>query len=122
MKRLVVLVGVSIGLAACGTVKNPLQPQVVFDLENGYGVAQSAAVAYSSLPGCASGVPAPCANRGVVVELANADSKARVALKALEDFVRNPANYPGLNYSQLLSAAQNAIAVLKEIETQNGVK
>lgn len=109
-------------LASCAGIKNPLQPQVVYDLENGYGVAQAAAVAYSSLPVCQQASPAPCANHGVVVKLASADKSARTALQDLENFVRNPANYPGLSYSQLLDAAQQAVLVLQEIETQNGVK
>lgn len=113
--------GLALALAACGTVKNPLQPSMVYNLENAYGIVQSSAVAYDKLPRCSATQTILCSKAAVVVSLAKYDGEARTALSALEAFVRNPANYPGLSYSQLLSTAQTAISTFQAIEAQNGV-
>jgi len=117
MKRIVWLsLGLGLVLGGCASFPNPLTQAQVFQLENGYGVAQSAAVAYTALPRCRAPAVAPCARAEVVAKLATADKKARVALDALEKFSRNPENYPGLSYAQLLAAAQQAVATLQQIQ------
>lgn len=109
-------------LASCGTVlKNPLQPSLVYNLENAYGVAQASAITYTKLPRCSTIQPIICSKAIAVVELASYDKKAKIALGALQSFVRNPQNYPGLTYASLLSAAQQAISAFQTIETTNGV-
>lgn len=109
-------VGAVLALAGCGTVPNPISQVQVYQLENGYGVAQSGAVAYAALPRCAAQPVQPCSKAKVVVALAKADKQARLALDAVEAFARNPSNYPGLSYPALLSAAQTAVATLQQIE------
>lgn len=126
MKRLFSLtaggLAAALALASCGTVlKNPLQPSLVFNLENAYGVAQAAALTYSKWPRCSATVTVVCSRASVVVQLGEADKKARIALAALEAFVRNPSNYPGLSYAGLLAAAQSAVAALQQIESTNGL-
>jgi hypothetical protein len=113
------------GCVTLGTVTNPINQSEVFQLENAYGVAQSAAVAYTALPRCAAGTHATattiCSEHAIIVTLATDDQKARLALTALESFARNPANYPGLSYVGLLKAAQLAVSTLSQIEATNGI-
>lgn len=113
-------------LSACGptVLTTPINQTQAYQLENAYGVVQSAAVAYTALPRCK--VPASatniCSEKSVIRQLAKADGNVRLALNALEAFTRNPANYPGLSYTGLVAAAQQAIDVFRQIETTNGVK
>lgn len=97
----------------------------VYQIENAYGIAQSAAVAYSALPRCPAGSQASvtnvCATHAIIATLATDDQKARTALTALESFARNPANYPGLTFSGLLAAAQLAVSTLSNIEAEDGI-
>ena len=57
-------------------------------------------MAYTALPFCPAGQHAGatlyCKDQPIVVKLAAADAKVQIARKALESFVHNPANYPGL--------------------------
>lgn len=112
-------------LAACATVPNPISQSEVYGVENGYGVVQSAALAYIALPRCGAGqttsLASVCSEHRVIVQLANADQKARIALNALEAFARNPKNYPGLSFSALLATAQSAISTLQQIESTNQI-
>jgi len=88
---------------------------MAYSLENAYGIAQSAAITYTRLPRCAAVPVPPCSKASVVLSLAVADKKARIAIKALEDFSRNPDNYPGLTFSGLYDAAKTAISTFKKI-------
>lgn len=113
-------------LAGCGptVLTTPVNQTQAYQLENAYGVLQSTAIAYTALPRCK--VPASvvnvCSEKTVIRQLAKADGQVRLALSALEAFTRNPANYPGLTYTGLIAAAQQAIDVFRQIETSNGVK
>lgn len=117
MRNLLVIGALAVGLSACAGVSQPLQQSQVYDLENAYGLAQSAAIACVSVRSTG-----PCKSAKVVVMLHNDDVKARAALTALENFVRNPANQGKVNYLTLLSDAQQAIADFTAYETTNGVK
>ena len=113
-------------LAGCTTlIHNPVNQTQVYQLENAYGLAQSAAVAYSALPRCKAGTSATvtnvCATHTIIAQLATADQKARIALTAVESFSRNPANYPGLSFSQLIATAQSAVTALSQIEAVNSI-
>ena len=113
-------------LAGCTTLfQNPVNQTQVYSLENAYGVAQSAAVAYTHLPRCAAGARASAANicseHAIIVQLAAADQKARLALTAAESFSRDPGNYPGLSYADLIKAAQLAVTTLSQIEAVNSI-
>jgi hypothetical protein len=115
------------GLAGCAmnAVTNPVDKTFVYQAENAYGVAQSAAVAYTALPFCPPGLHASatlyCKEQPIVVKLAAADADVKIARKALNSFVQNPANYPGLSYGQLVQAFQLAVQTMSKIEAQNGV-
>lgn len=106
----------ALALGGCASgIKNPIKSSEVYQLENAYGVAQSAGVGYVKLPRCSTVPTPPCSKAKNVVAIGEADVKARAALNALEDFARNPANYPELSYSNLLSAAQQAIALFSQL-------
>lgn len=127
MKLLSLLASLAlVALAACATVPNPISQTTAYTLSNAYGIAQSAAVAYTALPFCAKGTHASatvyCKEQPIVIQLANADAKVRVAQKSLEAFVRNPANYPGLSYGQLFAALQSAVTFFSQLEATNGVR
>lgn len=111
----VIVIALALGLASCASIKNPIQSTQVYELENSYGVAQSAAITYTKLGRCAPSPTPPCSQAKVVVAIGEADKKARIALSALEDFSRNPGNYPTLSYASLLSAASSAIAVFSAL-------
>lgn len=112
-------------LAGCARITNPINQTEVYGVENAYGVAQSAALGYIGLRRCGAGETTSlanvCSEHGVIVKLANADQKARIALNALEAFARNPANYPGLSFSALVSTAQQAVSVFQQIESTNKI-
>lgn len=122
MKQFLACCVIGLGLVACGSIKNPLQPSLAYNLENAYGIAQASAVAYTKLPRCSATLTTLCSKASIVVKLATYDKVAITALQQLEAFVRNPNNYPGVTYASLFSAAQNAIAAFSAIEQQNGVK
>lgn len=115
-------------LAGCSlnAVTNPISQTAAFQVIDTYGVAQSVAVAYTKLPFCAPNVHTSfsgnyCKEQPIVQRLALADAQAQIARKALETFVHNPENYPGLTYGGLLQAFQLAVETFSKIEAQNGV-
>jgi hypothetical protein len=112
-------------LAACATVPNPIRQNEVYGGVAVYGVAQTAIEAYGHLPYCAKGTTTSatnyCQDPAIEVQLAKANGAVSVARKALEAFVRNPANYPGLTYSQLFQTYQQAQAALSQIAAEYGV-
>lgn len=123
------IVGMVLVLTGCAVLPKvalPVNEQEVFTLESAYGVAQSAAVGYTALARCTPGTHASvtnvCSEAGVVVALAGDNRKALIALRTLESFVRNPANYPNLSYSVLLASAQSAMQQFKDLESTSGVK
>ena len=127
--RMILGLGLGLTLCACAVLPKvalPVNEQEVFTLESAYGVAQSAAVGYTALGRCAAGAHASvanvCSEASVVVTLAQANHKALIALRTVEDFVRNPANYPSLSYGVLIASARSAISQFKALEAQDGVK
>lgn len=114
-----------VALAACAVIRNPISQTTAYEVITAYGIAQSAAVAYTKLPFCPPGQHASatlyCKEQRIVIRLADADGRARIAQRALESFVRNPANYPGLTYVGVLQAFQSAVTAMSQIEAQNGV-
>jgi hypothetical protein len=119
------LLAFALSACAMNAVTNPVDRTFVFQADNAYGVAQSAAIAYTALPFCPKGQHASstlyCKEQPIVIQLANADAKAQIARRALNSFVRNPANYPGLTYGQLVQAFQLAVTTMSQLEAQNGV-
>ncbi len=114
MKKLI-LVGILLALAGCASaIVNPIESTRVYELENAYGLAQSGALTYVALPRCPIAAPL-CSKANIVVALGQADKKARIALNAVEDFSRNPGNYPTLSYSSLLAAASSAVQVFQAL-------
>lgn len=107
-------------LAACGT-KSPLSPSVVYDIEASYGVVQSSAVAYAKLPYCTATAQVACKKPVVVGKLAQYDKDARLALNALETYVRNPSNST-VSFTSLVNAATLAVSALTQYELSQGIK
>lgn len=115
MKRVGILLPALVLLASCASgITNPVKATQVYELENAYGVAQSGAVTYVALPRCPVAAPL-CSKANIVVALGEADKKARIALSAVEDFSRNPGNYPTLSYSSLFDAATSAVQVFQAL-------
>lgn len=121
-----VVSGAVAALAGCASLPNPIHQNVVYGGVASYGVAQTGIEAYGRLPFCAPGTTTSvtnyCQDPAIEVKLSKANADVSIARKALENFVRNPANYPGLSYTQLYDAYQQAQAALSQIAAQNGVK
>lgn len=107
------------------TITNPINQTEVYQLGNAYGSAKALAVGYAALPLCPVGtkigVTNICHDKSVLVTLDKDVHAADTAYTALVNFARNPANYPGLSFPQLLSTAQNAISVVSQIEVQYNI-
>lgn len=115
-------------LAGCGPTvfPNELHQNEVYGASAAYGATlQTAIKAYGHLPYCAKGTTTTltnyCQDPVVEVKLADANAKVAIARKAIENFTRNPANYPGLTYSGLLGAYQLAQTTLSQIAATSGV-
>lgn len=117
MKYLVLTIALILG--GCASFSNPVSQTQIYQLENAYGVAQTAAVAYTRLPRCVPPDTALCSQYNVIVKLAAADQTARTTLQDAETFIR--AN-PTLSATSVISAAQAALRLLQQIETQYGVR
>ena len=115
-----------LSVAGCATVPNVLHQNEVYGAAATYGVAQQGIVAYGHLPYCAKGTTTSvtnyCQDPAIEVKLSKANAAVSTARKAVEAFVRNPANYPGLTYAQLYATYQQAQATLSQIAAQYGVK
>jgi hypothetical protein len=114
-----------LALGGCATIPNPISKTAAYGVVAAYGAAQQAALTYDRLPTCAAGThfsaTNPCSEHSVKVQIANADAKAQIARRALEAFVRNPANYPGLTYAGLLAAFNDARTAFSQIVATTGV-
>lgn len=126
LKMLAAAAVAMLALAGCSTVPNVLHQNEVYGAAATYGVAQQGILAYGHLPYCAKGTTTSatnyCQDPAIEVKLAKSNAAVSVARKALEAFVRNPANYPGLTYAQLYATYQQAQATLSQIAAQYGVK
>lgn len=125
VRGLIALGLAAFALAGCATVPNPVKQSYVYGAAASYGVAQEAIKFYGHLPYCAPGTTTTtsnyCQDPAIEVKLANANAAVSTARKALEAFVRNPANYPGLSYAQLYAAYQQAQTALSTIAAQTGI-
>jgi hypothetical protein len=113
-------------LAGCSTFQNPINTTRLAEVESAYGIALSAAVAYRSLYNinrCTASKPESatniCARRSVVLSLQKADREAQVALAAARTFVNNN---PTLDASSVINVASQAVGVMRDIESINGIK
>jgi len=118
--RILMAVAMTCMLVACGT-KSPVTQNVVYDLENGYGVVQASAVAYSKLPYCGGKISVACKKPAVVIKLASLDKDARLALNGLEAYARNPANAT-VTFASVVNAATVAVGALTQYELSQGIK
>lgn len=100
------------------TVQNPVGPAQLAEVENAYGIALSAAIAYRKLPLCSAIVQLPCSNRTVVLELQSLDRTVQAALRAARTFVRNNQT---VNAASALQALEVAITDFQSVAQQNGV-
>lgn len=91
--------------------------------EAAYGIALSGERAYKALPLCKTGTTPSitniCAKRSVIVRLQAADRKAVSAIDAANTFIKN---YPTIDATDVIAAAQAAVTALKGILSSEGVQ
>lgn len=125
MKKLIYLLPIVATLGACATVPNELHQNEVFGAASAYGITQKLATLYGALQYCAKGTTTTasnyCQDPKIEVKIATANAKVSIARKGIENFVRDPKNYPGLTYGQLLATFNTAVQTLQQIEAENGV-
>lgn len=116
MRKIIVL-ALALGLGACASVTNPITTTRLAQIESGYGIALSAAVAYRDA--CNKRVISRATCTPVVKKLRIADQQAQAALA-----VARVAAGAGdtINAVSALTAAQNALSAFQAIEAQYGVK
>lgn len=121
MKRYLAPLLLAAALAGCATTPGGGTPtlavsaqQSVFAAKTAYGVALSAAVAYESLPRCATPAVQPCSNLAIVTQLRQAQPVARGALDAAEAAVRTP-NLGTDAISTAVAAANAALAAFESL-------
>lgn len=119
MKKIIVL-GFALLLAGCETLSlpsfntpNPVNRTRLAQLESGYGIALSGAVAYRSA--CLNRVITNC--KANVEKLAAADKSVQVALDNANSFMRD---HPKLDASAYLDIVSKAIAVFKVTAVETG--
>lgn len=124
MKKLfaVVLVGLSLAGCAALNIKNPINNNTLGGTIATYGLLDSAVIAYRGLPRCTVSHPftvlSPCYSRSILVQLQSYDAKAN---KAVNDAVNFTRDNPTLDASSYISAAELAIANLKNFAALNNV-
>lgn len=127
MKKLFLALALTLGLVGCANLpKLDLNQEVTYNTlvsaESAYGVALSAMRSYKALPLCRTGttatIVAPCARRSVIVKMQSADRLALRALHNARDFV---VNNPTIDASNVIGAAQDAIAAVKSVLNDAGV-
>lgn len=109
-----------LALAACnssGGIGSQSPQSIVYAARGSYDATVLAPAAnYAKLPRCAAGSPAtlaaPCSDTAVVAQLQKADAAAKIALDAAESQVRN---FPTIDATSAIAAAQNAIAAASQI-------
>lgn len=119
MRKLVLVL--SLLLAGCaGTLPSlnlntTVSRNTLLGIESAYGIALSGERTYKNL--CKSkAITGSC--KTIVVQLQAADKKA---IQAIRDAVRFMEAYPTVDSSNVLQAAQNAVAQLQSILSTNGV-
>ena len=122
ISRVLAAVIFAIGVSAC-TLSLPTSNNQVAGVYSAYGIALSAAVAYRNRPLCKTGETTTlsniCAERHVVVAIQSADRQAQGALTAMANFVKNN---PTLDASNVIIAAQQAVADFNKVESTYGVQ
>ena len=123
MKKLIGIILLSISIAACSTIRNPISINQLTVVESSYGVALSIAVAYRNTRLCKKDeVPSInniCAQRSVILKLQAADRNAQLALNNARSFIKNN---PTLDAFSVIQIAQNAVDGFKLIQQQYGVQ
>ncbi len=112
----------ALALGACATIQNPINTTQLAQVESGYGIALSAAVAYLNLPLCRTGTSASlsniCAQRSVIVKLQAAAAKTQGAIVAARNFIKNN---PTINVASAVGIAQAALNDFQTVESMYGV-
>lgn len=115
-------------LAGCVTlsgITNPINQTEVYQVGNAYGTVKAVAVAYAGLPLCPKATTITisniCHDKAVLKQIALDAHAADTAYFALQAFVTNPANYPGLSFTTLLKTAEDAIATVSQIEAEYNI-
>jgi hypothetical protein len=121
MRRLLIVPVLALSLAGCAALptlnlSGTVSMNTLLGVEASYGSLLTAERAYKALPLCKTGtspgVSNVCAKRSVIVRLQLADRNAVGAIKAAVAFVEQ---YPTVNASNIIGAAQSAVATLSSI-------
>ncbi len=113
----------SLQIASCASIQNPVNNNQLASVEAGYGIALAAAVAYRNLPLCRTGTTESfsnvCARRSAVVKIQAAGARTQAAIVAARRFVRNN---PTLSAYTVIQAAQSALVDFQTTESLYGVR
>lgn len=100
------------------SVKNPITPASLYDIENGYAIVLRGAVAYRERPLCKKNALESatnlCARRSIIVKLQAADIKAQYAISRAKIFITDN---PNLDASSVLSLAREAVSAYTAIQS-----
>lgn len=122
MKKFLII-SLTLSLGACAAIKNPISNNQLATIIDTYGIAESAFIAYKSLPRCTTtnnfSATNICHKRSVVVAGVGYDASVNKAINNAVAFQR--AN-PTLDISSYVTAAQTALDTFTSFETANGVK
>lgn len=115
-------VGCMLMLAGCTApflphVPNIVNAQKVSEIEASYGVLQAGAVGYAVT--CKPGTP--CYVKGAATQLKKANDAVMVAFANLDAYAAAHAGEATLQFTDLVGAAETAIATVKTIEAQYGI-
>ncbi len=103
-------------------VNSAVSRNTIFAAANTYGVALSIASGYKKLPLCRTGTVASpsniCAQRSIIVRMQAADARAVTAITNANNFVKK---YPNLDATNVIQAAQQAIADYQAVISNSGV-
>lgn len=118
------MVGVmATALAGCWStdVNTSVSRNTLYAVTNSYGVLLSAAQSYKALPLCRTGtspgITNICAKRSVIVRLQAADARV---VKAISDADAFMTQYPTIDATNVIAAAQSALTSFQSVVAETG--
>lgn len=110
------------GCASLG-INTVTSRNTLYAVTNAYGVALSVASGYKALPTCAAGVKATpqnlCKDLTILARLKAADEKLVKQISDADLFIKT---YPTLDATNVIGAAETALASLQAVLAQTGAK
>lgn len=116
MRKLIIAIGLSLALAACGSIKNPLSKSQLDPIESSFGIGYTLLAEYRDL--CeARKIANSC--RVAVPKLQFAATEAQGSLIVARDLVDN---HPEIDATTAIDTARKVVKSFRSILTNNGVK